>query len=214
MVRSITTGCVLMVSPSSTEVRTRHPGIIATAVLIMFILSSATSVLCVGGSADADGSAVIENGRYPETITVNTWSELRDALENCGGVTIILGCDIILDDDSDEPEIEDRSLEIDLNRHMINGNGHSGRFFHVGDYCILDVKNGSLISGRDDDGGCAYIEKMGTLRFSDVAVAECGCDDDGGAIFVNGGDFEMYGGSISNCRSDDNAGAIYANGDG
>ena len=195
-----------MANISLVETGLRHsPGIKAMAVLIVLALSFATFALCIGNSSGAEGY----------DVKVNTWGELKDAMENGEVGWISLESDIELDEDSDEPEIDHRVVTIELNGHTIKGNHfkdskYEGRFFYVGDMAFVTVQNGTIDTGFDDDGGCAYIEEGGSLQFINVVVNNCGSSDDGAAIFVDGGLFEMWGGAFNSCDSYDNAGAIYA----
>ena len=195
-------------TPSGKSRKGRSPTVLAMAVLTALVLSLGTFTLCIDNSSDADGT----------TVHVNTWGELQNALKNCGDYdVIILDSDIDLNEDSDEEEVKDvNNLTVDLNGHTIDGNHyehglHEGRFFHIGENAVVVVMNGTLTNGFDDDGGCAYVEEEGDLRFQNVNVINCGSSDDGAAIFVNGGYFVMNGGMIDECDSSDNAGAIYVN---
>lgn len=201
-----TAGVYGMTNISLVEKGLRHsPGIKAMAVLIVLALSFATFALCIGNSPGAEGSEV----------KVNTWGELKDALVNGEVELISVESDIELDEDSDEPEIDHRVVTIELNGHTIKGNHfkdskYEGRFFYVGDMAFVTIQNGTIDTGFDDDGGCAYVEKDGSLQLIEVVINNCGSSDDGGAIFVDGGLLTMYGGAINSCDSYDNAGAIYA----
>ena len=151
-----------------------------------------------------------------ETVTVNTWAELKDAVGTDNAV-IALGQDITnpTQNTSDPIKITNKTVTIDLMGHTLDRNctseqsdGHVIWASDNSNVTIRDTVGGGVIKGGyATNGGGINIAKSAVLNLYNVTVAE-NTAVDGGGIFVRG-TLSIDGAVIKDNSSTDDGGAIH-----
>jgi len=174
------------------------------AVLTVFAMAFAALALCPAGTYDAD-----------DGNRVTTWDELKDAINSAASVgdTIVLDSDISDDSKDGAVKIKNKNITIDLNGHKIDRqrgtpDGKDGRLFEISEVAFVTIKNGTLMGGHGDDGGCIFIDTA-YVQLEDVIVTGNYSSDDGGAIWAKSGQVNIFGGQVTNNSCDGDGGAVY-----
>ena len=181
-----------------------------------------------------------ENVDEKKASGIDYYSELVTALSNASTdennpTTIVLGDDIVAT--STLTVDASRYVVLDLNGHILTGNGRNRVIDVDGNLTIIDsnpdathtpeitytspvddtttytINGGIIKGGKGEKGGALYVYSTGSLTLNGGSLALNYVSGDGGAVYTkSGSSFIMNGGNICGNESGCDGGGIYING--
>ena len=171
-----------------------------------------------------------------KTITVTSWEELKEAVQNSSeNDTIIIDGNIkAVYSNSDAKkwgtiEVEknltikgnntssQNVIELDLTTFTGSGRNKKHKIFKISNNAVVKLENLELKNGYSTDSGGGIDIASGNVTLSKVTIDNCTAKSNGGGIAVRGGSLKIKNGSlIQNCKAskDTTSSLAVANGGG
>ena len=148
-------------------------------------------------------------------VTVGTWDDLQDALDNNGNQGKTIGLSASLDGSGEDTltlngsgksmTIDLAGFEVDMKRTSKGDNKH---VFEAKGGATLTIKNGTIKGGWANNGGGIYVNENSKVILDGVTVTGNKAGTDGGAVYVRG-TLEMTNSTLTQNSAGDTGGGIY-----